>query len=370
MEGFPELEAFHTSGGTSTLPETFQGQVGECFEKTLRYPGHVRMLRSLYDLGLFSSVKRVVNGSEVAPRQMMSRLFEEKFTSEEPEVTLLRVEAHHENVVASFSMIDYTDPVTGTTSMMRTTAWPASIVLQMLIGGEISKRGGVRQEIDIPAQLFLKEMALREVRDSLPHRVGRGAPRGSSGRGTGELIELSKSPAPAWTAGSATGVGHGHDRPRLSESFWRDVASSWGCCRTWVSLPWMGYLTVAAEFGGGILLVVGFLTRLAALAIFIDMLVAISKVHLHNGLFSKNGGFEFPMVCGAIAFSLIWSGPGPSRSIGCGEVRADDSRTQREENRQHRCAGDLDRSSASNRRSLELRRPRSAACARDDKFFR
>ena len=74
---------------------------------------------------------------------------------------------------------------------------------------------------------------------------------------------------------------------------------------------WMGYLTVAAEFGGGILLVVGFLTRLAALAIFIDMLVAIVKVHLHNGLFAKDGGFEFPMVCAAIAFSLIWSGAGP-----------------------------------------------------------
>jgi putative oxidoreductase len=75
--------------------------------------------------------------------------------------------------------------------------------------------------------------------------------------------------------------------------------------------PWMGYLTAAAEFGGGILLVIGFLTRLAALAIFIDMLVAIFKVHLHNGLFGKNGGFEFPMVCAAVAFSLIWSGAGP-----------------------------------------------------------
>jgi hypothetical protein len=41
------------------------------------------------------------------------------------------------------------------------------------------------------------------------------------------------------------------------------------------------------------------------------MLVAITKVHLHNGLFSKNGGSEFPMVCAAIAFSLIWSGAGP-----------------------------------------------------------
>ena len=54
------------------------------------------MLRSLYDLGLFSSVKRVGERDPVAPRQMMSRLFEEKFASEEPEVTLLRVEAHHD----------------------------------------------------------------------------------------------------------------------------------------------------------------------------------------------------------------------------------------------------------------------------------
>ena len=76
---------------------------------------------------------------------------------------------------------------------------------------------------------------------------------------------------------------------------------------------WMAYLVVAAEFGGGILLVAGFLTRIAAIAIFLDMAVAISRVHLHNGLMgSKSGpGYEFPMVCAAIAFSLIWSGAGP-----------------------------------------------------------
>jgi len=163
MEGFPELEAFHTSGGTSTLPETFQGRVGECFEKTLRYPGHVRMLRSLYDLGLFSSRKRRVDGTEVAPRQVTSRLFEEKFASTAPEVTILRVEAHQRDTVASFSLVDYTDPLTGLTSMARTTAWPASIVLQMLISGAIGKRGGIRQETDVPVEAFLKEMALRNL---------------------------------------------------------------------------------------------------------------------------------------------------------------------------------------------------------------
>jgi len=163
MEGFPELEAFHTSGGTSTLPETFHGQVGECFEKSLRYPGHVAMLRTLYDLGMFSSEKRRIDGALVSPRQATATLFEEKFKSDEPDVTLLRVEARYEDVTASFSMIDYADAATAMTSMMRTTAWPASIVLQMLVGGQITKRGGIRQEIDVPAQLFLNEMARRGV---------------------------------------------------------------------------------------------------------------------------------------------------------------------------------------------------------------
>ena len=74
---------------------------------------------------------------------------------------------------------------------------------------------------------------------------------------------------------------------------------------------WMGYLTAGAEFGGGILVLVGFVTRFAAAAIFIDMLVAIVKVHLPHGLFAKNGGYEYPLVCAAIAFSLIFSGAGP-----------------------------------------------------------
>jgi putative oxidoreductase len=77
--------------------------------------------------------------------------------------------------------------------------------------------------------------------------------------------------------------------------------------------PVLGYLTLAAEFGGGILLVVGLLTRLAALSIVIDMSVAISRVHWKNGLLSAGGkvGYEFPLACGIIAFALIFLGAGP-----------------------------------------------------------
>jgi putative oxidoreductase len=73
---------------------------------------------------------------------------------------------------------------------------------------------------------------------------------------------------------------------------------------------WMAYLVVAAEFGGGILVIFGLLTRLAAFSILIDMTVAILKVHLKNGL-TGQGGFEFPLACWAIAFALIFFGAGP-----------------------------------------------------------
>ena len=72
---------------------------------------------------------------------------------------------------------------------------------------------------------------------------------------------------------------------------------------------WLAYLAAAAEFGGGILVIVGFLTRFAALAICIDMLVAIFGVHWKNG-FVGQGNYQFPLSLAAIALSLMFSGPG------------------------------------------------------------
>ncbi len=177
VPGFPPLEAFHTSGGTSTLPETFKGRVGECFEKTLRYRGHLAMVRALYDLGLFSREKKWVGQVEVAPRELIAKLFEERLAGSDPDVTLLRVEAHEKGPgglrallaekrptrVLSFTLIDRYDARSGMTSMMRTTAWPASIIVQMLASGEIAKRGAIRQEVDVPAEAFLSAMAQRGI---------------------------------------------------------------------------------------------------------------------------------------------------------------------------------------------------------------
>ena len=178
MPGFAPLVAFHTSGGTSTLPESFAGKVGECFEKTLRYPGHYDLLCELKALGLFSSDKMRINGAEITPRAVMSKIFEGKFAGKGPDVCIMRLEAHEsvrlpgvrgllggrlKGRVASFTMVDHYDPKTDMSAMMRTTAFPASIVVQMIASGAITKRGGVLQERDIPADLFLDEMSKRGI---------------------------------------------------------------------------------------------------------------------------------------------------------------------------------------------------------------
>ena len=72
---------------------------------------------------------------------------------------------------------------------------------------------------------------------------------------------------------------------------------------------WLGYVSALVEFGGGILLIAGLLTRCAAIAVLIDMCVAIAKVHWQHGLLGA-GGMEFPLSLAAIAFALIFLGGG------------------------------------------------------------
>ena len=106
---------------------------------------------------------------EVAPRALTSELFLEKLSGDEPDVTILRVEAHNSGSITSFTLVDRYDRKTNMTAMMRTTAWPASIVLQMICSNEISKRGGIYQELDVPTRNFIEQMEVRgiKIEDSL-----------------------------------------------------------------------------------------------------------------------------------------------------------------------------------------------------------
>jgi putative oxidoreductase len=66
----------------------------------------------------------------------------------------------------------------------------------------------------------------------------------------------------------------------------------------------------AIEAGGGLLLILGLLGRVAALAVVALMAFRVAVVHSPY-FFVKDNGFEFPLVLGAIAFSLLLLGMGP-----------------------------------------------------------
>jgi putative oxidoreductase len=81
-----------------------------------------------------------------------------------------------------------------------------------------------------------------------------------------------------------------------------------------LGLPaWLGYVSSFTEFLGGLLILVGLFTRPAAFAVCINLVVAIWKVHWHNGLMGSpdHPGYEFPLAAAALAFALIFFGGGP-----------------------------------------------------------
>jgi putative oxidoreductase len=79
-----------------------------------------------------------------------------------------------------------------------------------------------------------------------------------------------------------------------------------------LGLPgWLAYLSAFAEFGGGIMVIIGLLTRCMSLAILIDMAVAIWKIHWKNGFLARGSGYEFTLTLATIAFALIFFGAGP-----------------------------------------------------------
>jgi len=72
----------------------------------------------------------------------------------------------------------------------------------------------------------------------------------------------------------------------------------------------MAVMAGSAEFIGGLLLIAGLLVRPAALMLAITMIVAVVTVHLQNGLFMSNNGYEFGMALLAISVGLVFRGAG------------------------------------------------------------
>lgn len=150
---FGKMEAFLTSGGCSTLPYTYQDKIRYLDYKTIRYSGHCEKFKPLLD---------------IKPRENLIKYLLENLPSNEKDVVLIKVSSQgikdNLDIELHYMLIDYYDGVNNITSMMRTTAYPTSIIAQMIERGEIKEKGVFGCEEIVPCSSFFKELKKRDIK--------------------------------------------------------------------------------------------------------------------------------------------------------------------------------------------------------------
>lgn len=160
------LVAFNTSGGLSTLGESFGSCVRNMDYKTLRYQGHDEAMRWVFALGLMSERELEIEGSTIVPRQLLRSVIEKHLPICERDRTIVRVVFHGSNIPGGSHVIDIIeehDEGTNLTAMARLTAWPAATISLMQCRGEIAT--GVKpQEISVNPDMFLAQLTQRGIK--------------------------------------------------------------------------------------------------------------------------------------------------------------------------------------------------------------
>ncbi|CAM4102822.1 saccharopine dehydrogenase family protein [Lederbergia lenta] len=168
FEKFGPLEAFHTSGGTSTLSYTYPDLKGLEY-KTIRYPGHAEKAKLLVDLNLTRKDYEVeMKGQKVKPREILLKVLDPIVDlKDKDDVVLLRVmvsgEKNGVKITHSYEMTTYKDRSTNVTAMARATANTISVVAQMIGKGMITRKGVYPPEQIVPGNEYIKEMAKRNI---------------------------------------------------------------------------------------------------------------------------------------------------------------------------------------------------------------
>ena len=164
FDGLGTLESFNTDGLRSLA---YSMDVPFMKEKTLRYPGHIELMRVFRETGLFSQDRIDVDGGSVKPLDVISKLMFPKWTYEELEedLTIMRVlvdgtDKAGRSVRHQWDLLDYFNK--GATSMSRTTALPCAIIARMIANDKITMRGVITPELLGP-QSGLVDHVLNEL---------------------------------------------------------------------------------------------------------------------------------------------------------------------------------------------------------------
>ncbi|MDH5375999.1 MAG: saccharopine dehydrogenase family protein [Candidatus Bathyarchaeota archaeon] len=165
------LEAFYTDG-LRTLPYTVSN-VDNMWEKTLRYPGHAEKIKLLKALGFFDEKQINVEDVSLSPRKLTVKLFDQKLRRPEiRDIVAMKIEVsgikNDKHMRYVYHMLDRYDENRGITAMARTTAYPASIIAQLMLKKAVKAKGVVPLErLGVSEEFFskfLNELEKREIR--------------------------------------------------------------------------------------------------------------------------------------------------------------------------------------------------------------
>ncbi len=164
---FENLEAFHTGGGASRLPQLLEGKVDSLEYKTIRYKGHCEKMKTLLELGFAENEPLTIGHRLITSRELFLELLKKRLTFDEPDVVLLLVSArgrkNGKEHQISYRMLDLFDKENSMTAMMRSTSFPTSVIAQMMLDGRIGKRGAFTAEEIVPAKPLIEELKKRNI---------------------------------------------------------------------------------------------------------------------------------------------------------------------------------------------------------------
>jgi lysine 6-dehydrogenase len=163
-----KLEAFHTAGGISTLPFTWEGKVQTMEYKTLRYPGHVAIMKPIRELGLLGTEPVQVNGTSIRPRDAFIAVVSPQLTKPEGrDLVALMVDVRGRKgggpASTRWQLVDRYDAQHHVTAMMRTTGYSLAITGLLQVDGRITARGVHTPDECVPAGPYVEELAKRGI---------------------------------------------------------------------------------------------------------------------------------------------------------------------------------------------------------------
>ena len=164
-----ELEAFHTAGGLSTMSSRYEGKIPAMEYKTLRYPGHAKIMEAIRDLGLLSLDPVNVKGQRVVPRDVaVAAMTPHLHKPDAKDLVALRVivagTKAGKPVTQTWELIDRYDDARHISAMERSTGFSLSITGQLQVAGAIKPAGVRTPDECVPGVRYITELAARGIK--------------------------------------------------------------------------------------------------------------------------------------------------------------------------------------------------------------